>query len=588
MAGRATPRCGILVHMYGKGLNSIRWRFTLASALLTGVGVWAREELLGHGEMHWFSWLALVALVAVAVYWMASRLTGLIDALKRSTEALAQGDFDRPVEVECACEVGGLADSFRKMTERLNANVLRMNTLAYSDPVTGLPNRSAVNHLLEYALAPERGTPFEAAIVFIDLDGFKRVNDTIGHDGGDELLRQASRRLLERGLGRTLETIDTCMDAFGNPCRRRPQDVVFARFAGDEFIAVLPGVTSLEPLEALGRSLVSALEEPFRIKGAEVVIGASIGIARTPLDTTSAVELLSFADLAMYSSKEAGRSRHTFFDKRVRERMLNQAAIEADLRTALEGDELVLHFQPKLDAQTLALSGVEALVRWRHPRRGLLQPGEFIEVAERTCQMAALGRRVLTLALAQCRSWLDRGDECSVAVNVSPAQFADQDFVDGVLDALCVSGVPPRLLLIEITESMAMADFEDTARRLAQLRAAGVKVAVDDFGIGFSNLSQLARMPLDELKIDRSLIHDIGRNAKSEAIIRAIVGMTHALGYRTIAEGIETEEQLAFVRELGCHLVQGFLFARPMEPGVLATWKPALTPQRELIALNPA
>ncbi len=559
--------------MYGKGLNSIRWRFTLASGLLTGVGVWARDRALGVPATHWASWLLLVAGVAAAVYWMAHRLTGLIASLQRSTQALADGDFDRPVEVECACEVGGLAESFRQMTSRLNANVLRMNTLAFTDPITALPNRGVINHMLAYALAPERRDTFRAAIVFIDLDGFKRINDTLGHDGGDELLRLASQRVLEQGLRRNAHTIDTCMDPFGNPCDRLPEDVVFARFAGDEFVAILPGVTDREELAAVGARIIDSLAAPFRLKGHEVTVGASVGIAVAPDDATSASELLSFADLAMYSSKQAGKSRFTFFDKRVRETMVHHAEIEADLRHALERYELELHFQPKLEAGSLSLNGVEALVRWRHPRRGLLPPAEFIEIAEKAGLMAALGHRVLLLAAAQCRRWLDAGFECSVAVNVSPSQFADPAFVDGVLATWTAAGVPPRLLLVEITESMAMTDFDATARRLACLREAGVRVAVDDFGIGFSNLSQLSRVPLDELKIDRSLIVEIGQNAKSEAIIRAIVGMAAALGLRTIAEGIETQAQLEFVRAAGADSVQGYRFARPMDAARLEAWQ---------------
>lgn len=553
--------------MYGKGLNSIRWRFALASALLTSTGVALREFLVGHGfELHLVELVSLAVLVlaiAAVTFWMAHKLTGNIASLQRSTEALAAGDFDTPVELDCACEIGGLAQSFQKMTARLNANILRINTLAYTDPITSLPNRSVIDHLLNYALAPERGHPYTAAIVFIDLDGFKRINDTFGHDGGDELLRQASLRILHEGLGRTPHTIDTCTDPFGNPCNRLPQDVVFARFAGDEFVAILPGLTDRDALAHVGEAVIRCLERPFRIKNQDAVVGASVGIAITPEDTRSASELLSFADLAMYSSKQAGKSRYMFFDKTIRDTIVERTRIEADLRQALRRGELLLHYQPKFDASTLALNGVEALVRWQHPSRGLLSPGAFIDVAEQVGLMAELGRRVLDLALAQCRTWQDAGVRRPVAVNVSPSQFADPHFVRSVLDSLAALGVDPGLLSIEITESIAMTDFSTTAQRLAELRQAGVRVAIDDFGIGFSNLSQLSRLPMDELKIDRSLISEIGLSPKSEAIIRAIVGMTAALGYRTIAEGIETQEQLDFVRALGCHSVQGFLLGRP-------------------------
>lgn len=554
--------------MHGRGLHSIRWRFALASAALTSCGFAARELLLGHGiELHLTelgSLALLVLAIAAITFWMAHKLTGNIVSLQRSTEALAAGDFDSPVDVDCSCELGGLAQSFQKMTARLNANILRINTLAYTDAITTLPNRSVIDHLLGYALAPEREADFEAAIVFIDLDGFKRVNDTLGHDGGDELLRQASLRILQDGLGRTPHTIDTCTDAFGNPCNRLPEDVVFARFAGDEFVAILPGQTDREALAQVGESVIRSLERPFRIKGQDVVVGASVGIAITPEDTRSATELLSFADLAMYSSKQAGKSRCMFFDKSTRDTLVENTRIEADLRLALQRGELLLHFQPKFDTRSLTLRGVEALVRWQHPTRGLLAPAAFVEVAEQVGLMAELGRRVLELAATQCRAWLDEGLRQPVAVNVSPSQFADPQFVRGVLDTLAAHHVEPGLLSIEITESMAMTDFGTTAQRLAELRRAGVRVAIDDFGIGFSNLSQLAQLPMDELKIDRSLIGQIGRCSKGEAIIRAIVGMTAALGYRTIAEGIETPAQLEFLRTLGCDSVQGFLLGRPV------------------------
>ena len=573
--------------MHGRGLNSIRWRFALASAVLTSIGVSARDLYIGHDLrldlQELATLLGLVLVISAITFWMASRLTGLIDSLRRSTEAVASGAFDTPVEVDCACEVGGLAASFRKMTSRLNANIVRMNMLAFTDPITGLPNRSVVNHLLEFALAPSRRESFRAAIVFIDLDGFKRVNDTFGHDGGDELLRQASQRILERGLGRTAQTIDTCMDPFGQPCERLPQDVVFARFAGDEFVAVLPGLTDRARLAEVGESVIRSLAEPFRIKGQDATVGASLGIAIAPDDTTSAAELLTFADLAMYSSKQAGKARCMFFDQRIRDTIVERSKIEADLRLALQRDELVLHFQPKVDAQTLALNGVEALVRWQHPQRGLLPPSAFIDVAEQVGLMAALGQQVLQLAVAQCRAWLETGLRQPVAVNVSPSQFGDPGFVGAVLSTLRRAGLPPELLSIEITESMAMADFEVTVARLSELRRAGVRVAVDDFGIGFSNLSQLSRLPLDELKIDRSLIMQIGTDPKGETIIRAIVGMTHALGYKTIAEGIETEAQRRFLLDLRCETLQGYLFARPMDARQLTHWQATRSEQLEVV-----
>jgi two-component system CheB/CheR fusion protein len=362
------------------------------------------------------------------------------------------------------------------------------------------------------------------------------------------------------------------MDPFGNPCDRLPEDIVFARFAGDEFVAVLPGRTDRAHLAEVGESVIEALREPFRIKNQDVVVGASIGIAIAPDDTDSAAELLTFADLAMYSSKQAGKARCMFFDKKIRETLFERARIEADLRLALQRDELLLHYQPKVSTQTLEIGCVEALVRWQHPQRGLLMPADFIDVAEQSGLMTPLGNRVLALAVAQCRAWLDQGIQRPVAVNVSPSQFVEPDFVPGLLDQLARAGVPAELLSIEITESIAMTDFEQNVARLTTLRQAGVRVAIDDFGIGYSNLSQLTRLPMDELKIDRSLIRDIGVSDRSEAIIRAILSMAHAMGYRTIAEGIETPRQLAFLRALGCTALQGYLFGRPMPAAQLEVW----------------
>lgn len=552
----------------GQGLNSIRWRFAVAGAVLGALAGLATAGALGRQVLAqgpvWAVAAGAALVVGGAFFWMASKLTAMVAALKRSTDAIAEGDLEAPVEIDCACEIGGLANSFRKMRSRLNDNVLRINTLAHTDAITGLPNRSVVDRLLKFALDPARAGAFRAAIVFIDLDGFKRVNDTLGHAAGDALLAMASQRLLQQGLGRDLHSIDTCLDAFGIPCERLPRDIVFARFAGDEFVAILPGLTDRGALAAVGEKLVQSLVAPFRVQGQDVTVSASVGIAVAPEDTCDPKEVLAFADLAMYSSKQAGKARYQFFDQQARQAMVHAAQVEAELRVALVQGQLRLHFQPKFSLADGSLSGVEALVRWAHPQRGLLLPGEFIDIAERSGLMSALGRQVLAMAVAQCRNWLDRGVALNVAINVSPSQFTDPQFCADVLGALEQARVPPELLSIEITESMAMADFAATSARLARLRAAGVMVALDDFGIGFSNLSQLSRLPLDILKVDRSLVCELGIEPRADAIVSAIIGMAHALQCRVIAEGIETAAQHERVRALGCDCAQGFLLGRPV------------------------
>lgn len=564
--------------MKGRGLNSIPIRFALMTAMLTTLCVSVQLYLwLGVGEEQAGSALiaavmACVILIPTAITWAAAtKLTGQIRALRNSTEAIVSGDFDAPVDVDCACEVGGLADSFRKMVGRLNSNILRMNVLAYSDALTGLPNRIVAIHMLTHLTAPGNGG--EGAVLFIDLDGFKKVNDTLGHEAGDELLRQVSIRIIEKGLNRTQDQLDTCTTPFGELCERAPEDIVFVRFAGDEFVALLPDVIDIDAVERQATAILSSLEQPFDIKGNVVTIGASIGIVRTPVDSTDPAELLSFADLAMYAAKEAGRNRFKFFDPSMRDLVIERNRIEAELRHAVENDELVLFYQPKLDCRTLEPVGAEALVRWNHPTRGMISPGIFIPIAEQAGLMSAMGLSILRMAVRQCRQWLDDGVSRKVAVNVSPIQFENPNLVPEILAVLSEHRVDPGLLEIEITESMLMADFETTKCRVVQLQEAGITISIDDFGIGFSNLSQLARLPFDALKIDQSLIAGIGENPRSENIVKAIVRMAHALGHRTIAEGIEKPEQLYFLQKVGCDQIQGFLLGRPMPDSQLAGWQ---------------
>ncbi len=562
----------------GQGLNSIPVRFALMAAASSAVCILVLTQVLLPQRDSWSSVAFAAALVltvavpATITYAAASKLTAAIRALRSSTEAIVQGDFNRPVDVDCACEVGGLADSFRAMIERLNSNILRMNVLAFTDPVTRLPNRAVISHVLAMVKARQAEGGCSGALLFIDLDGFKRINDTLGHEAGDELLRRVSERIITEGFGMTLEEIDGCTTSFGelrNTCPDRP---VFARFAGDEFVALLPGEDDPAVLTARAGRIVAALEAPFRILGNEVHVGASIGVARLPADTDDAAQLLSYADIAMYAAKEAGRNQMRFFDASLKALVMDRTRIEAELRHAIQRDELSLHFQPKLDCRTLDVAGVEALVRWTHPVDGAIAPGRFIPVAEQSGQMAELGSAILRMAVRQMRAWQEAGRPLRVSVNVSAVQLEQPGLVAEVLGILHEHGVEPHWLELEITETMAMSTSAATRARIDQLRAAGVNISVDDFGTGYSNLSQLARLPFDVLKMDRSLLEGIGTNPKAEAILQATVRMAHALGHRVVGEGIETAAQLAFLRRIDCDLLQGFLLARPMSAPALDVW----------------
>ena len=562
----------------GRGLNSIPVRFALMSLVFTIACAVTLFLVLYEGQalfdpVMWSALAGLVLLPPAITFLAASKLAGAIGSLRESTEAIVAGDLNSPIDVDCACEVGGLADSFRAMIERLNSNIVRMNELAYSDPVTGLANRAVVTHVLGSVAKVE---DCHGSLLFIDLDNFKKINDTLGHRAGDELLRMVSDRIIRQGFGLTRNDIDDCTTDIGELRASCPEKPVFARFAGDEFVALFPGDTDRDLLEERAGSVIAAVGAPFYVQGNEVRVSASIGISRMPVDTVDPDKVLSYADLAMYAAKDAGKNRFQFFDPSLKDLAIEHSRVEEDLRKAIETEQLSLYFQPKVNVHTMQVEGVEALVRWDHPVRGRVPPDDFIGIAEQRGLMPDLGNCVLNMAVKQARAWVDMGTPMRIAINVSAAQFERPDLVPNILAALRDHQVDPSLIEIEITETMVMSDFARTQERMRRLREVGVQISIDDFGTGFSNLSQLSRLPFSVLKVDKSLIADIGQNPKSEAIIKAIVHMAHALGHKVIAEGIEQPEQHSFVRRLGCDQAQGFLFGAAMPAGSLPAWRDAL------------
>ena len=563
----------------GRGLNSIPVRFALMAAATTGLTVWvARGAALQRPGPAGLALIVVLLSLPVALnYFAANKLAGMIRALRTSTQAIVDGDFDRPVDIDCACEVGGLADSFRAMVSRLNSNILRMNVLAYTDAVTGLPNRAVITHIfgLAQSIRPDECA---AAMIFIDLDGFKRINDTLGHDAGDELLRQVAQRIITRGLGLAPGDLDMCTTAFGELCQTCPTRPVFARFAGDEFLLLLPGRHERAALEATAQSIRAALADSFSIFKNEVFISASMGLARLPEDAATPDNLLAYADIAMYRAKEDGKNGYVFFDASLKGKVEERALIERELHHAIEGHALDLHYQPKLDAATMEITGVEALARWSCPGLGPVAPDKFVAIAEQCGLMVQLGETVLRMAVRQAKAWAEAGWPLRVAVYVSPVQFERPGFVEAVLAILDECALPADLLELEITETIAMADFARTRERVNALREAGITISIDDFGIGYSNLSQLARLEYDALKVDRSLVAAIGTHDKSEAMLTAIISVCRALGQKMIAEGIENAHQLAYLKARGCHEFQGYLLARPMPAAELEAWAAARWP----------
>jgi diguanylate cyclase (GGDEF)-like protein/PAS domain S-box-containing protein len=431
----------------------------------------------------------------------------------------------------------------------LSAGLLRIDSearlafLAQFDGLTGLPNRALLRDRFAQLIVQARRHGSSLALLFIDLDDFKMVNDTMGHAGGDELLKEVARRLL---------------------AAVRPGDTV-ARIAGDEFAVILGDLARAEDAALVAQKVIDRLSGPLAISGQEAFVTASIGIAAFPSDGDDAEALLAAADAAMYRAKQAGRNGYQFFTADINQRTRARAQLGSELRRALERDEFELVYQAKYDLRSGAPCASEALLRWRHPERGVVLPSEFIPVLEETGLIVPVGERVLRRACADLQAWKAAGlRPLPVAVNISARQFRQQDLHARLLEQVHASGADPRLIELEITESQLMHDPDHAQRVLRSLSDAGIRVAIDDFGTGYSSLSYLTRFPVSALKIDRSFVADVLDDHADAAIVRAIIDMAHTLGFLVVAEGVETQAQATLLRSLGCEQAQGYFFSRPI------------------------
>jgi diguanylate cyclase (GGDEF)-like protein/PAS domain S-box-containing protein len=429
------------------------------------------------------------------------------------------------------------------ITERLRTEQKLLH-LAHYDVLTGLPNRVLFYERLKQALVQARRNRWITGVMFMDVDRFKNINDTLGHDVGDELLRQVSQR-----LAASVRSSDTV-----------------GRLGGDEFAVVLADLATREDASLVAQKIMKNFNEPFRLSGAEIFVTISIGITLAPDDGTEQEALIKNADAAMYRAKEEGRNTFRYYTPDMSARALRLLTLEGSLRRALERDEFLLHYQPKTAVATGAITGVEALLRWRHPDRGLVPPGEFIPVLEETGLIVQASEWVLNAVCKQLRQWQQAGIAVlPVAVNLSAREFLAPDLARTIKRILDSHAIAPSLLELEITESSLMVNPQEAARTLEYLKSLGVGLAIDDFGTGYSSLSYLKRFPLDALKVDRSFVRDITSDANDAAITLAVISMAHSLGLKVVAEGVENAAQLAFLAQHGCDQVQGFFLARPMD-----------------------
>ena len=439
-------------------------------------------------------------------------------------------------------------ENFDRADEKQQADE-RIEYLASHDSLTDLPNREMFSGLLRHAIDTAYRSARGFALLFIDLDRFKVINDSLGHDAGDMLLVEIANRL--RGS-------------------LRANDIV-ARLGGDEFVVILEETSDRDDVERVAANLLAVLGQPMELRGHECHTTASIGIAMYPEHGTDAQTLTKNADLAMYLAKEDGKNGFRFFTGEVKAQSIERLTLESELRRAVERKQFSLHYQPKVDMESGQITGVEALLRWTHPELGMIAPAQFIPLAEETGLIVPIGRWVLREACAQNMAWQRRGLlPVAMAVNLSPRQFADEHLLHDIDEALAASGMSPVLLQLEVTESMVMRNVARAVRVLHAVQDRGIRLAIDDFGTGYSSMSLMKQFPIDTIKIDRSFVRDLPRDSEDQAIAQAIISMGKALGMTVVAEGVETAEQHAFLRSHACDEMQGFLFSRPLPPRELA------------------
>jgi diguanylate cyclase (GGDEF)-like protein len=436
----------------------------------------------------------------------------------------------------------------RQEMEQRQLAAERAEYLAYYDSLTALPNRGMFSKLLSQAISLARRGKTELAVLFVDLDRFKNINDTLGHDAGDLLLQEVGKRL------------QTCL---------RESDTV-SRLGGDEFVVLLPALRVAADAEVVARKILTAIGESFVALGQEFRVTASVGISTYPKDGDNEQSLMKNADIAMYKAKEDGKNNFQFYSMEMNTHSFERLALESSLRRALEQNEFRLYYQPKVDARSNAIVGVEALIRWRHPELGIVAPAKFIPMAEETGLIVSIGKWVLRTACKQNMAWQQSGlPHLNMAVNLSRRQFTDEDLLRDVTSILRETGMSPALLELEITESTLMHDVDKAMLLLKAFRDLGVRLAIDDFGMGYSSLSNLRQFPVNSIKIDGSFIRDLSNHA-DRGIAEAIITMGRTLSMTVVAEGVETQAQADFLRERSCDEFQGFFFSEAVAPGKFA------------------
>ena len=515
--------------------------------LVTEIRVATYLELLFKGLLIDFSFIFGLATLGLGISNLIIRYVSVpIEKLSREVIALSE-DIEKKQKVETKRyelqELNLLSEAFETLARKVINYLEELRQLAYYDPLTRLPNRALLKDRLMVAIANAKRTGKKVAVLFIDLDYFKTVNDTMGHEIGDAVLVQVARRL--SSVFREVDTV--------------------ARFGGDEFVAVVQNIESPEQVIPLCERILELFNTPFEVNGQDIFLGASIGVALYPDNGQDPTTLIKNADMAMYKAKEQGKKSFAFFDRDLDKKVARILELKNKLHKALKRNEFLLYYQPIYSLEDASLVGFEALLRWKDEKGNLVSPAEFIPVLEETGMIREVGWWVIENAFRQAKEWVEEDSgRFLLSVNVSPAQFLDRAFLDKMIDVVERTRAPTRSIVLEITETSLMRDPEESIRVLKRLRGMGFRIAVDDFGTGYSSLSYLRRLPLDIIKLDMVFTQNVLESDVDRAIVNSVVTLSKTLGLLTLAEGIETEEQLNVIRELGCDLGQGYYFGKPM------------------------
>ena len=472
------------------------------------------------------------------------------------------------IEMNTGSEFDLLADAFNQMMHRLDNSMRQVQRLAFIDSVTGLPNRESFLRSLSRALRA-RGDECFTAVIVLNVDRFRWVNETLGPQKGDEALSLIGMRI--RKALSSADKMVRLSDAALKPS-------MVARLGGDEFAVLVPNIDAKSDITRLMQMIISSMRQPLEIGGQAMTLGLSGGISLSPIHGLKSEDLMKNADLALKEARRVGRGTARFYSTKLNKIAMDRMHLEADLRRGIERDEFIPYFQGKVDFKTGAISGAEALVRWQRADGDIISPGIFIPMAEQLGLISQIGESVLRQACVQATRWMKAGHDCKVAVNVSPLQFEEQDFAEKVLSALRDAGLPPGRLELEITETMAVGDTDRVSEIMRPLRAMGVRLAIDDFGAGHSNLVTLTKLPFDVFKIDQQFISALHSDKQAPAVVEMILAMAETMGLETVAEGVETPSQSDFLRRRGCTLAQGYLYSKPIPPedfiNFLADWLP--------------